>query len=101
MAIQIIPTQNIPNQRFAVVLDGQNCIIHLFQRGEYMYMDLTCNGNVIRQGAICLSDIDLVNYPTPYFNGLLFFTDNTNHSHHPYFKELGKRYFLCYDDGSA
>lgn len=96
--IQIVPTQAIPNQRFQVVLDGQNCIIHLFQKGEYMYLDLTCNGIVIRQGAICLPNINLVNYPTPYFSGLLFFTDNTDHDHAPYYKELGTRYFLCYDN---
>lgn len=96
--IQIVPAQAIPNQRFQVVLGGQNCIIHLFQKGDYMYLDLTCNGTVIRQGAICLCNINLVNYPTPYFSGLLFFTDNTDHGHQPYYKELGTRYFLCYDN---
>lgn len=98
--IQIVPTQAIPNQRFQVVLNGQNCTIHLYQKGKYMYIDLTCNGTVIREGAICLPNINLMNYPTPYFSGLLFFTDNTDHDQPPYYAELNKRYFLCFDDGA-
>ena len=98
MAIQIVPTQAIPNQRFQVVLGGQNCIIHLYQKGAYMYLDLTCNGVKVRDGAICLPNIVLTNYPTPNFSGVLFFTDNTDHDQPPYYKELGKRYFLCYDE---
>ena len=97
--VKVVPVQAIPNQRFQVVLGGQNCIIRLFQRGNYMYMDLTCNATPIRKGAICLSSVNLVNYPTPYFSGTLFFTDNSNHDHEPHYSELGKRYFLCYDDG--
>lgn len=98
--IQFIPTQAIPNQRFQIVLGGQNCIIHLYQRGKFMYMDLNCNGNDIRRGAICLTSVDLVQYPTPNFDGLLFFTDIKNHDHEPVYNELGTRYFLCYDDGA-
>ncbi len=98
--VKIIPIQAIPNQQFQVVLDGQNCVIHLYQKGKFMYFDLTCNGTKIRDGAICLSSVDLVQYPTPYFSGVLFFTDNTDHDQPPYYAELGKRYFLCFDDGA-
>ena len=96
--IQVVPTQAIPNQRFQVVLNGQNCTIHLYQKGKYMYIDLNCNGTDIRQGAICLPNINLMNYPTPYFNGLLCFADSEGHDQPPYYADLGTRYFLCYDD---
>lgn len=96
--IQIVPTQAIPNQRFQIVLAGQNCIIHLYQKGKFMYIDLNCNGRDIRQGAVCLPNISLMNYPTPYFSGVLFFTDNTDHDQPPYYKELGTRFFLCFDN---
>lgn len=96
--IQVVPTQAIPNQRFQVVLGEQNCTIHLYQKGKFMYMDLNCNGTDIRQGAICLPNINLMNYPTPYFNGLLFFIDNTDHGQPPYYAELGTRYLLCYEE---
>lgn len=49
-----IPLQAIPNQRFNVVLNDQNCTIHLYQKGNYMYMDFTADGAEIRTGAICL-----------------------------------------------
>ena len=98
--IRILETQAIPNQRFNVVLGEQNCTIHLYQRGEYMYMDFACNGEMLRQGAICLVNIDVLQYPTPFFEGMLFFTDTTDHDGIPVFTELGTRYLLCYDDGA-
>ena len=49
-----IPLDAIPNQTFNITLNEQNCTIHLYQRGEYMYMDLAVDGNTIRQGMICL-----------------------------------------------
>ena len=98
--ISFIPVQAIPNQRFQIVLNDQNCTIHLFQRGEYIYMDLTCNGVEIRTGAICLPNISLVQYPTPDFDGMLFFTDTTNHDEPPVYSGLGTRWLLCFDDGA-
>ena len=96
-----IPIKAIPNQRFNVVLNAQNCPIHLFQRGDYLYMDFTANGRTIRTGAICLSGMSLLAYPTPYFNGYLFFSDLKRKNKEPNYAELGSRFILCYTDGES
>ena len=97
--IQKIPIKAIPNQRFNIVLNDQNCTVHLYQRGEYLYMDFIANERTIRTGAICLTDISLLQYPTPYFNGFLFFADTKRMHKAPTFDELGSRFILCYSDG--
>lgn len=95
--MQVIPLQQIPNQEFNIVLNDQNCTIHLYQKGVYMYIDLTCNGIIVRQGGICLAAMDLVQYPTPYFSGTLFFADMTNKDTAPHYSGLGTRYVLYYE----
>lgn len=91
-----IPLQAIPNQRFNVILNDQNCIIHIYQKGEYMYMDFTVNGESVRTGAICLVNISLVAIPTPLFSGTLFFVDLANKGAAPNYKELNDRFILIY-----
>lgn len=52
----LIPTDQVPNQEFKVILDSQNCTIHIYQRvdlflGEAcMYMDVYVDSDLIRQG---------------------------------------------------
>lgn len=98
--IRKIPLKAIPNQRFNVVLNDQNCTIHLFQRGDYLYMDFAVDDKMIRTGAICLSATSIFAYPTPYFNGYLFFTDVKRKNKEPNYAELGSRFILCYTDGA-
>lgn len=98
--IRKIPLKAIPNQRFNVVLNDQNCTIHLFQRGDYLYMDFAVDDKMIRTGAICLSSTSILAYPTPYFNGYLFFTDVKRKNKEPNYAELGSRFILCYTDGA-
>lgn len=97
--IQKIPVKAIPNQRFNIVLNDQNCTVHLYQRGEYLYLDFIANERTIRTGTICLTDISLLQYPTPYFMGFLFFVDTKRMHKVPTFDELGTRFILCYSDG--
>lgn len=94
-----IPVRSIPNQRFKIVLNNQNCILHLYQRGDYLYMDLTCDGVEIRRGAICLIDINIPLYKSPHFSGILFFVDMTGGTGIPVYSEIGSRYLLFYDAG--
>lgn len=94
--MQTIPLEQIPNQSFNIVLGEQNCIIHLYQRGEYMYLDVSSNGTVIRQGAICLTNINLLNYPLLGFSGALFFGDLNGKNGVPVYSELETRYVLFY-----
>lgn len=94
--MQVIPLQAIPNQSFNIVLGEYNCILHLYQRGEYMYLDLTADSVVIRQGAICLVDVDILNYKNNNFDGYLFFSDLMGLFGIPNYSELGNRYVLFF-----
>ena len=96
-----IPLKAIPNQQLAVVLGDYNCILHVYQRGDFLYMDLTANGTRIRQGLICLVDVRLPNYDSPDFSGVLFFVDMQGRGGTPNYAELGARYILCYTDEEA
>lgn len=96
--MQVIPLQRIPNQKLSVVLGGQNCVITIAQKGRYMYITLECEGRTVRQGMLCLCGIDLMQYPTPYFNGVLYFGDVKNKNGIPDFNEFGDRYILFYSE---
>lgn len=91
-----IPVEAIPNQTFNISLNDQNCTIHLYQRGDFLYMDLSVNATPIRQGMICLVDVSLLNYPTIGFSGYLFFSDLSGKGGTPVYSDLGSRYVLFY-----
>lgn len=94
--MQVIPLQAIPNQRFNIVLGEQNCTLHIYQRSGYMYLDLSVDNKVIRQGMICLVNVNLLNYPVTGFSGYLFFADNSGAGGTPVYDRLGSRYTLFY-----
>ena len=94
--MQKIPVEAIPNQTFNITLNEQNCTIHLYQRGDYLYMDLSVDGEVIRQGMICLVDISLLQYTVQGFSGYLYFADMRGMGGTPVYTELGSRYILFY-----
>lgn len=94
--MQVIPLEAIPNQSFNIVLNEQNCTIHLYQRGDYLFLDLTVDGTPIRQGAMCLVDIDLINYEFIGFSGYLFFSDLLGKNGIPNYADLNSRYVLFY-----
>ena len=48
--MQVIPLETVPNQSFNIVLGEYNCIVHLYQRGDYLYMDLTADSVVMFNG---------------------------------------------------
>lgn len=94
--MQVIPLDITPNQSFNIILGEYNCVLHLYQRGDYLYLDLTAGSIAIRQGAICLTDINLLNYGNVNFNGYLFFSDLLGVQGIPNYKELGTRYVLFF-----
>lgn len=97
--LQKIPLAQTPNQKIRVVLDGQNCTIHLYQRGAYLYMDLTVDENAVMYGALCIVSGDLVQYKSQYFTGHLFFIDKTGHKEMPSYEALNDRFVLLYHPG--
>lgn len=92
-----IPLKAIPNQQMQIVLNDQSCTIHVYQRGDYLYLDLTCDGVAIRRGAICLPGVNIPLYKSADFSGMIFFADLLNGGGTPNWQELGSRYILCYD----
>ena len=93
--MQEIPIRALPRQEFNVLLDDQQCTILLYQRGLYMYMDLTVNGELVTAGAICLDGANLVQYPTTKFKVSLHFADSLG-TDPPQYAELNTRFFLLY-----
>lgn len=93
-----IPLSQFPSQKFRVVLGGQNCIVSIYQRGDFMYMDLAVNKNTIMTGAICLSGIRLIQYRDINFRGNLYFVDLNGGTGVPNFKEFNSRFALLYLD---
>ena len=93
-----IPLNQVPNQQFNIVLDEQDCTIHLYQRNSRLYMDLFLDGVALRYGAVCLPHSDIVAHPYP-FTGRLVFMDSLSEPAKqmpPQYAELGTRYQLFY-----
>lgn len=94
--IVIVPISAIPAQRFQVVLNNQNCTITIKKRGEYCYLSLMCNGNIVTENTICLAGNNLVPYNNQYFIGSLMFIDKSGHYSVPKYELFGTRYKLVY-----
>ena len=91
-----IPVIAEPSQRFQVLLDGQDCTIKLYQRGQRLYMDLSVGGNAVCAGAVCLNKADIVQFPSRWFKGVLFFMDAQGDTA-PQWEGLGTRYHLHFE----
>ena len=96
--IRIIPLSTIPAQRFQVVLNNQNCTITIKKRGEYCYLTLACNGNIVTENTICLAGNNLVPYNNQYFVGSLLFIDINGYYDIPKYELFNTRYKLVYID---
>lgn len=94
--MQIIPLEAIPNQKFNIVLENQNCTIKVYQRGDYLFADLWVDNVLVREGMICLVDTSLLSYPVNGFAGVLYWVDMAGMGGTPNYAQLGSRYLLCY-----
>ena len=93
-----IPISAIANQEFQIVLDDQNCTIHLYQLGDYFYLDLYVADATIIEGAIVQPKCGIVPGPTD-FKGQLYIVDEQNTPAQPdlpNLEELGTRFNLYY-----
>ena len=87
-----------PNQEFLVTLDGQNCTINLYQRDDYIFLDLTVGQEVVKQGAICMPLVGIIQKPAN-FKGQLYLYDSYSPSSSQTlatWENLGERYKLVY-----
>ena len=91
-----IPLLAVPNQQLLVTLGGQDCTIHIYQRGDNLYLDLALDGDPLRYGAACLPGVQIGGDMLP-FSGYLIFTDELSKPEKqlpPHYSQLGTRYFL-------
>lgn len=91
ITIDLMP---LPAQRFSVVLNGQNCVILLYTRGEHIYIDLDVDDTPVLRGAICHGGQNVVRFQNA-FKGALVFVDQDG-AEDPEYYGLGDRWRLCY-----
>lgn len=84
-----------PSQRLQVVLEEQDVELSILQRGGHVYADVTVNGIVIRQGALCVDRVPILQPGTTDFVGNLIFVDLWGTSD-PQWQEYGSRFVLLY-----
>lgn len=91
-----IPLQALPAQRLNIVLDGQNCTIHVYWRFGRCYMDLAVDSNDIFCGAICQARQAINQSLSTLFSGKLYFFDTLGQDYPPQWEGLGARWRLAY-----
>jgi hypothetical protein len=101
----VVPTQPLPNQVLQVVLGGQACTIHIYQKRTGLYLDLAVNDAPVVAGVLCLVGVRLVRSGYLGFAGDLAFFDTRPGDAPPIAGTppdevssagLGERYFLAY-----
>ena len=96
--MDFLSVEALPNQDFQVILDEQNCSIHLYQKGDHMFLDLYVDDETIVEGAIVQPKIGIIQSPSK-FKGQLYIVDTANPSDmskQPVYSELGDRFELVY-----
>lgn len=90
-----IPLSPIPNQKFSIVLDSQNCVIELRQLGDGMFCSLMCDQIQVFSGLICNDRRPMPTFQTINFRGHLMIVDTLG-KEHPMYDKLGSRFQLVY-----
>ena len=91
----IIPLTQIPSQQFDIVLGGQNCNIAVYQKDEYVFLDLSVDNEIIFTGikALDRQGIKFADYMN--FDGQIWFED-LNGTENPQYTGFGDRWILYY-----
>lgn len=90
-----IPLQPLPSQSLTVTLAGQQTLIAVYQKGDFIYVDISVNGNPIQQGRMAHNAVRLVRHAYLGFIGDLAFVDMQGVTD-PVYTGLGARYQLVY-----
>lgn len=51
----IVPLEAVPSQQFSIGLNGQNCLISVYQKSTGLYFDLSLSGVAIATTVRCLN----------------------------------------------
>lgn len=90
-----IPLEKIPNQQLEIILNNQDCTIHLYMRGDYMFLDLAISNTPYFYGAICYDRSNILPVQKEAFNGNFIFIDTLSNTN-PQYAMLNDRYKLYY-----
>ena len=91
----VIPLSAVPSQRLQVVLEDQDVELSILQRGNNVYANITVNGVVLRQGALCIDRVPILQPGTTNLSGNFVFVDLWGTSD-PQWQEYGSRFVLFY-----
>lgn len=93
--MQVIPITATPSQRLSVTLNGQNCVINIYQKSTGVYADLSVAGKQLFTCVLCHDRDFIVRYKYLGFWGDLSFIDTQGNSD-PDYSLFGSRYLLVY-----
>ena len=96
MTQYIIPLDNIPNQTFEIQLGDKSCRFDFITSGLFMYMNLEVDNEAQINGAICLNNVNLIQYNEINLDGKLYFKD-TQGNLDPIYYGLNDRWLLIYE----
>ena len=91
----LIPLEQVPNQQLEIILNNQDCKLHLYVRGDYLYFDLEIASEPFFYGAICYDRTKILPVQRETFNGNFIFIDTLSNNN-PEYTKLSDRYKLYY-----
>lgn len=97
--MQEISLLQVNNQKIMVTLNGQDCTIQLYQRGHRMFLDFAIDGEIVRQGALCIPCVNIVGNCKPFDGAIYCIDDNTKNDSRqepPEYHGLGDRWRFFY-----
>jgi hypothetical protein len=93
--MQQIPLAAVPSQSFGITLDGQNCVLSVYQKTTGLYFDLSVGGSPVTTTVRCLNEARLCQDRQYLFTGDFLFYDAQGDSD-PSYTGLGSRFVLIY-----
>ena len=96
--MQQIPINPVPNQTLQVVLNGQSCVLNIYQLVTGLFIDVYVNDELIIGGVICQNLNSIVRDAYLGFSGDLSFLDTQSQTdpQDPIYTGLGARFELWY-----
>jgi hypothetical protein len=91
--MQIVPLQPVPSQIVSAILGGQVCKIAIYQKGAWVFCNLSIDDVLLLGGTICHNRCRIVREPG--FSGDLAFLD-TQGTDDPVYTGFGGRFPLAY-----
>lgn len=95
IVVSRIPLSSVPAQRLSVQLDGQSCVILVYQKSTGLYLDLSVAAVPIVTGALCRDRVWIVRDGYLGFVGDLAFVD-TQGEDDPTYTDLTDRFQLLW-----